>query len=141
MMGDMPRINRRMVLLAVILPLFAFAGFIALLNSLATRITPREMTVTAMGETEYRIGMYFSEHGGLPADFSVLPVRSGYMNSTTDGWGRPLIYDRTNDGFSLTSLGRDGVSGGTEEDEDVVQEYRADGTEIMLKAHSKSSQN
>jgi len=47
-----------------------------------------------------------------------------YDNETTDGWNRPLIYTRNNDGFALTSFGRDGAPGGSGADADIVSKYR-----------------
>ena len=87
-------------------------------------ISDEEMTLTAMVETEVRMGMYLKQHGKLPETFKELPVREGYVNRTDDGWGRPLIKNVDGDGFSLTSLGRDGVEGGTGEDADIVRKYR-----------------
>jgi hypothetical protein len=60
--------------------------------SLIDTIPPRDLTVTAMDETAYRIGMYLQKNGRLPADFKSLPVRDGYANETNDAWHRPLIY-------------------------------------------------
>jgi hypothetical protein len=105
----------RELLLAVV----AFAGC-----GLVEVIPPRDMTVTAMVETWARIGIYLEKEGRLPKSLDILPVRQGYANSTTDGWDRPLIYQIDGDGFTLTSLGRDGVPGGTGDDADVVKKYR-----------------
>jgi hypothetical protein len=83
------------------------------------------MTVTAITETRVRIDIYLANHDGtLPPTLAVLPLRGGYANRTTDGWNRPLIYQIEGDGFSLTSLGRDGVSGGSGPDADVTEKFR-----------------
>jgi hypothetical protein len=97
-------------------------------------ITDQEMTAGAIGETSYRIGMYVNSNGKPPPDLSVLPARPGYVNRTTDGWNRPLVYRVDADAFSLTSLGRDGVVGGSGEDADVVRKYRVlDGRVTQVK--------
>jgi hypothetical protein len=101
------------------------------LNSLVDVIPPYNLTISSMTETEVRIGMYLNEHGELPDDFSVLPTRDHYANSTTDGWGRPLMYAHTkNDSFTLTSLGRDGEQGGKGDDADIVEVYQVENGEI-----------
>jgi hypothetical protein len=85
------------------------------------------MTVTAMDETAYRIGMYLQKNGRLPPNFNSLPVREGYINRTTDGWDRPLIYTiESGNTVLLKSLGADGKPGGTGDDEDLTQRYRVD---------------
>jgi hypothetical protein len=89
------------------------------------------MTVTSMNETAYRIGMYLRSHGDLPDGISGLPVRDGHLNRTTDGWGKPLVFERTSsNSFTLTSLGRDGASGGNGDDQDIVRRYQVENGEI-----------
>jgi hypothetical protein len=124
---------------------------LALLNSSVTRMTAEEETVTAMGETSYRIGMYLNQHGHLPADFSALPVRDGYANKTTDAWGKPLIYVQSDNYFTLTSLGRDGFEGGEGDDRDIKCVYSVNNGTVIenyerrtgpkIKAPPKNSQN
>jgi hypothetical protein len=96
------------------------------------RITPVEMTHTAIGETFYRIQIYAQKYGAVPASLDALPKREGYVNRTTDGWGRPLEYRVRPDGvITLTSYGRDGAPGGAGDDADISVSYRtkrADGS-------------
>ena len=88
-------------------------------------ITDEEMTLTAIGETSVRMGMYLRQHHQYPAALTELPERVGYMNRTTDGWKRSLIYSvDTNGVITLMSLGRDGKVGGTGEDQDVSRRFR-----------------
>jgi hypothetical protein len=87
-------------------------------------ISDRNMTATAIAETSVRIGLYVQRNNKLPADLSVIPLRQGYMNRTTDGWKRPLSYHVEGDTFTLSSLGRDGVAGGTGDDADCLGKYR-----------------
>ena len=100
--------------------------------SLVTTISPRDMTLTAIGETHVRMHLYLQEHRQCPETLSQLPQREGYMNRTTDGWDRPLIYSVDDDGvITLSSLGRDGVAGGTDDDRDITRRFRTrndDGT-------------
>jgi hypothetical protein len=96
------------------------------------RITPREMTYTAIGETFYRIHLYAEQNGALPTSLKTLPARPGYMNRITDGWDRPLEYRVQPNGIiTLSSYGRDGVPGGKGDDADISVSYRtkrADGS-------------
>ena len=91
-----------------------------------------DKTVSAIGETHYRIYLYIKEHRTVPSDLSVLPKREGYVNQTTDGWGRELEYSVDKDGvITLRSLGADGQSGGDGLNRDIVRRYatrNADGT-------------
>jgi hypothetical protein len=92
--------------------------------SLIEVIPPDAMTRNAVTETRVRIGMYLERNTVLPPSLEVLPMRDKYMNRTTDAWDRPLIYQIDDDGFSLTSLGKDGAPGGSGLDADVTEKYR-----------------
>jgi hypothetical protein len=99
----------------ILLPEVVFVSGCA---SLIDTIPPRSMTVTAMDETIVRMDIYLQKNGRLPPDFSSLPVREGYMNRTTDGWNRPLMYTiESGNTVVLKSLGADGKPGGTGDDE------------------------
>jgi len=88
-------------------------------------IPPRDNTNTSMTETFVRIQMYMKEHGDPPASLAVLPIRKGYANSTTDGWGRQFQYSVDEKGtITLTSLGADGKPGGDGQNKDIVCRYR-----------------
>lgn len=90
------------------------------------KITPKEMTHTAMIETFVRIDIYAETNHSIPGSLEVLPRRKGYGNQTTDGWGRPLHYRVTQDGIiTLTSLGADGKPGGEGENADISLSYRS----------------
>ncbi|QEG24819.1 type II secretion system protein GspG [Mariniblastus fucicola] len=114
----------------VVVAAIAVLAFVA--NSFVTTIPPHSMTLTAMTETHVRMHLYMLEHRECPDSLSELPKRDGYMNRTTDGWGRPLIYSVSDDGvISLSSLGRDGMVGGTGDDRDDTRRFRTrndDGT-------------
>jgi hypothetical protein len=102
------------------------------LSCCAHLITPGEMTRTAIMETFVRIDLYAKQKGQLPSTLAVLAEREGYVNRTTDGWGRPLQYHVDGDGvITLASLGRDGKPGGSGADADISESYysrRKDGT-------------
>ena len=88
-------------------------------------IPPDAMTGTAMIETFARINLYAESNGSIPLSLDVLPTRKGYMNRTTDGWGRPLMYSVATDGvITLTSFGADAKPGGIGPDADISQSYR-----------------
>jgi hypothetical protein len=88
-------------------------------------ISPEESTLTAIGETAARIDLFLAANHSLPPDLVALPKREGFMNQITDGWGRELIYSRSEDEtISLTSLGRDGTRGGMGDDADITHQFR-----------------
>jgi hypothetical protein len=89
-----------------------------------TRISPDDLTRSAMTETVVRIGMHLQQRSILPNSLGALPIRQGYANRTKDGWGRALIYNTDEGGFSLASLGKDGLPGGSDEDADIFTQYQ-----------------
>lgn len=106
------------------LALFAVFAVFAVVS--CDRITPVEMTKTAITETVVRINIYAETNRAVPPSLDVLPRRNGYANRTTDGWGRPLQYRvATNGIITLTSFGRDAKPGGSGEDADVSESYFA----------------
>jgi hypothetical protein len=110
------------------LVLAAVFGLLALFVDV---IPPKAETITAMGETFVRIGLYAKQSNSISPSLAVLPKRNGYANQTTDAWGRELKYEVTPDGvISLTSLGKDGKPGGQGDDADIRRAYfgkRSDG--------------
>lgn len=110
--------------------LFAGVGLAAvliwLLNSLVTRISRRELTITAIGETHFRMYLFAQSNGTLPKQLADLPERIGYANRLFDAWGRPLLFDIDDSGvITLGSLGRDGRIGGDGDNKDIVRKYRS----------------
>jgi hypothetical protein len=81
-------------------------------------------TVDAMNETFSRVTGYLQWKKRLPKSLDELRDVDGPDIHTTDGWGRPLMYTITSDGFLLKSLGRDGEPGGTGPDEDRFIHYQ-----------------
>src|ERR1700683_5505133 len=106
---------------------FAFVGLcVAAVFLIPIDVIPKPvMTQNAMMETAVRIAMYYQQNKHLSPDLSVLPVREDHLNRTTDGWNRPLRYTiDSGDTFTLSSLGEDGVPGGTGDNADVICKYR-----------------
>ncbi len=103
------------------------------LSGCSDKITPHEMTRTAITETFVRINIYAKTNKIIPPSLEVLPKREGFANRTTDGWNRPLQYRATQDGIvTLTSLGADGQPGGNGEDADISMSYRSKRTDGTL---------
>ena len=117
---------------AATVALLAISTLTVVACSLVTTISPHDMTLTAIGETHVRMHIYLKEHRQCPKTLSQLPQRDEYINRTTDGWDRPLIYSVDDGGIiTLLSLGRDGVAGGTGDDQDITRRFRTrndDGT-------------
>lgn len=117
---------------ASIILAFGFVVAAVVAFSFVDRITPVEMTHTAMIETFVRISLYAETNKALPPSLEVLPKREGYANRTTDGWKRTLEYSVSGDGvITLRSLGKDGRPGGDGENADISQSYlskRPDGS-------------
>jgi general secretion pathway protein G len=61
--------------------------------------------------TEQGLEALVSQPSGFPEPKNYNP--DGYVkNLPTDPWGSPYVYERTQEGFSLFSLGADGTEGG-----------------------------
>lgn len=77
-------------------------------------------TETRMYAAKYRILTYSRANHRLPATLADLPNSQFADNETEDGWGRQLIYHSDPNGnVTLSSLGKDGLPGGTREDKDI----------------------
>ena len=49
-------------------------------------IGPYDETLTAIGESFYRLHLYAKANGRLPDSLSELPERERYVNQTKDAW-------------------------------------------------------
>jgi hypothetical protein len=116
------RTNRRTTVLLIAASSFIVIYVVAI--SAITRISPNDMSSTAISETAARIGVYLQQAQDLPDTLDKLPIRQGYANRTTDGWDRSLIYTHDDKQFVLSSLGKDGEAGGDGDDADIVRQYR-----------------
>jgi len=82
------------------------------------------MTATRMQVLKRRVLQYAQSHGELPKSLATLPPMEGYDSSTLDGWKREIIFEVSKSGVvSFRSLGRDGVSGGSGEDADILRSF------------------
>lgn len=85
---------------------------------------PQSRTVVRMHNIARRIIRYALIHNRLPENLMILPDLPEHDNSVTDGWDRDIIYQADPNGdITLVSYGRDGVSGGTGENQDIVGVY------------------
>jgi hypothetical protein len=97
---------------------------VALIGYLMKREPSCVYSLGGWGQTIARIGIFYQHNNRLPADLSELPARTGYLKGTTDPWQRPLEYKVHPDGtFTLSSLGEDGIAGGTELNTDLKLHY------------------
>lgn len=91
-----------------------------------------DMATIATQLTTYRLdnGSYPSTEQGLKAlveRTNVPPIpasfpEGGYLsNMPQDPWGNAYVYESTGNGYSITSLGRDGKPGGEGVDADIVR--------------------
>jgi hypothetical protein len=95
----------------------AFISMIPTNRTLLSRLQARmrdEMTVLAGVVERYR-----AEHGNYPDD----SVWHRYVDRADprfyDPWGRPYLYETTDEEITLRSLGRDGILGGSDDDADM----------------------
>ena len=99
---------------------------------LADVVPKSDITPSRISAASYRIGLYYFRSKHLPPDLTALPVRESFENRTTDAWDRPLLYSVDSaDSFKLSSLGRDGVPGGTGDDADIISKFRVTGGEVQ----------
>jgi len=79
----------------------------------------------------FDVGRYPSEQEGLDALLTAPPEATGWRgpylkdeSGLIDPWGRAYLYVPAEDGtdaFTVLSLGRDGASGGTGDDADIIK--------------------
>jgi hypothetical protein len=67
-----------------------------------------------------RILRYARLHNSLPKSPNDLPEIPGKISRVKDAWGRDILMAFAEGNGTLTSLGRDGTSGGTGEDADML---------------------
>jgi hypothetical protein len=68
---------------------------------------------------------YRSEHGSFPDAAVWRRFAERADPRFYDPWGRPYLYESTEAGIGLSSLGRDGAPGGADEDADVSATFAA----------------
>lgn len=124
----MMKLRRTVIVVLVGTVLFAAVGVgcsLGVVSQLVSHVSPRDYAATVMWVMKRRIIQYATLNDSLPTTPGQLPQMAGYDNSTTDRWGRPIIWRVDGDTVTLTSYGRDGKPGGTGEDEDILGVFRA----------------
>jgi Type II secretion system (T2SS), protein G len=95
------------------------AGCGTFLGTTVDIIPPRDMTVSTLDVTYYRIEAFWNRHGRVPANVGEL-LDENRDCSMKDGWGRELQWlSEGTTKVTVRSLGRDGKPGGTDEDADL----------------------
>jgi type II secretion system (T2SS) protein G len=110
-------------------------GTLALISRRAIDgVTPIAQTEERMRVLSWSIISYVRAHGQLPASLDDLPKTRTVTYPTNDAWNRPIAFEFSSSGtFTLRSLGRDGVAGGSGDDHDIVISFPYPDT------HDKSS--
>ena len=106
---------------SILLTSLALAGLVAMLPTEATELTLLEQRITremkALGTfaEEYR-----SDHGNYPTAAMWQHFAERADPRFYDPWARPYHYEPHGGSFTLRTLGRDNMEGGSEEDADVT---------------------
>ncbi len=101
-----------------------------------TRVSPRDLTITSITACKHRIHLFAKAENRLPDSLEELPTRHGYLDSTDDGWGKPLLYQVSSDGtLSIRSLGADFQEGGigNNQDLEIVMRWRDEDGNFIVK--------
>lgn len=68
-----------------------------------------QLTQTNLATLEKAINLYIGTEGRPPTDLKELSASRLLVGDASDGWGRPLKYERLSDSnFRLISAGKDG---------------------------------
>jgi len=79
-----------------------------------------QLTQVNMSTLEKAINLFTSTEGQTPADLKTLFAARLFSGDPSDGWGRPIKYERVSDSnFRLISAGKDGEF---DTDDDIVME-------------------
>jgi hypothetical protein len=103
------------------------AAAVALVAATTTRFGPHGVsdTVTTMTRVQTLIMTYELRHRCVPTAIAEIDDGTLGTRADADGWGRPmmlLVEPAAGSGsYALVSLGADGVAGGTDGGEDIVQ--------------------
>ena len=89
-------------------------------DSFVTKVPPRSSTHGTIWVMKQRVLRYAKLHNSLPKSLNDLPETPGKINGVQDAWGRDILMSFTDGKGTLTSLGRDGRSGGTGDDADMT---------------------
>ena len=89
----------------------------------ASRISAGNVTRTVMQVVRRRIILYCIHNATIPDNLEELPEIQGFETSLLDGWGHQIHFRIEERVCTLTSLGRDGMRGGTGDDSDIVGNF------------------
>jgi hypothetical protein len=88
-------------------------------------IPPRNLTITGIGSTRYRIVEYYKTHNKIPDTLTQLPLLPDRNCSIKDGWDREIGYNHNEKNvITIWSLGKDGLPGGDNEDTDIIESFK-----------------
>ena len=82
-------------------------------------------THDAMNLVKNRVMRHVGRGATLPVCLEQLPSEPGRMDSNVDGWGRKIELCSEGKHITVKSFGRDGLPGGTGDDEDIVGDFDA----------------
>ena len=112
----MPKRTRR---LCILVGVFGFLLGLVLYIGSQCAVSRRSRTLTTMSLIRRQVEQYYRENGNVPVDLSFLGKGSRILRNT-DAWGNIIVYRKLGDGRAeLTSFGRDGIPGGTEQGKDI----------------------
>lgn len=107
------------IILMLFIAALAAIGGIVFVRSLF--LTPKDRTRTTLHILKRRIFIYADQSGKVPPSLKVLPEIQGSENATTDGWQHEIRYEvDAASQIRLTSLGKDELPGGENDDADMV---------------------
>ena len=108
------------------------ASWVAMRNSMLMDSQTIYMNWGMVQGTQSYLTQYAREHGEYPETLSELDLPSEHLSDATrDPWGNPLEYSKTDNGFRLASLGRDGKPGGQGLDADVYSDQSSCSDQAM----------
>lgn len=119
------KLRRPVLVCAVLFGVVGVGCSLGVVSQLVSHISPRDLTLTNMQHTKRRIHRYATTNDSLPTTAGQLAPMAGYDNDSNDAWGRSIIWRVDGDTVTMTSYGRDGKPGGTDEDEDLIGVFRA----------------
>ncbi|TWT77451.1 Bacterial type II secretion system protein G [Posidoniimonas polymericola] len=99
-------------------------GCSVILPYVTTTIPPTEATRGEMHNICHALDAYYAKHSSLPEALSTLPPVENRIFRIEDSWDRPFEYKVEAGNYAqITSLGKDGLPGGSGEDSDLVVRY------------------
>lgn len=104
-----------MVVIAIILTMMAVLGWGVMRSYQDACVSTTEIAMTKVGES---VEMFTLRKKRLPDQIEFAKLAA----DAVDGWGQPFEFRVPGEDapYSVVSLGRDGVEGGTDHDEDLV---------------------